>query len=514
MFDVRIEECPHCGNKVQGIVRSTFARKITRGTIKKGSTIATGAFIGSVVPGVGTLVGAGLGVVAGAVMEDKVKKFSDLTEDILFDNATFKFTCPNCRASWTREYNYKDDDFIPLSSCNNNDVVRAGGKSKSSNNVCRDEKVEGITGMAAADIVIQVVSQVTGALKHVIIPNTDLEEELGADDETKKKILVALEKKFGVNISKEPDDFTYVDDFIEEITGESFWLEDDDEEENYDSEAGRFSSFFQSYLDDKYQDKEYTDVIDMFVREAERCEDEVVKSQYYCVASVIGLETFLKEWLTNNFKNYPEDELQNELQKYCLTNCIKYIGRAKREFPDNAEYNLILGTLLVCEKFWVESYTDKSFYEGLRDYTYGLVGDGEGDVFNIEWLNKLFGFAYNNVIALCNDSENESDTDNNAEQEYLKELEDILSDGEISQRERRLLDKIRTQLGISEERAAELEASLSKPSLTQEEQEYLDEYKEIIADGEISPRDQRFLDKLKKANGISESRAKEIEALA
>lgn len=98
-----------------------------------------------------------------------------------------------------------------------------------------------------------------------------------------------------------------------------------------------------------------------------------------------------------------------------------------------------------------------------------------------------------------------------SEKQYLKELKDILSDGEISSRERRLLEKIRVQLGISEDRSAELENSLMAPALTPEEQEYFDEYQEIISDGKISDRDQRFLDKLKKANDISEKRAKEIE---
>lgn len=100
-----------------------------------------------------------------------------------------------------------------------------------------------------------------------------------------------------------------------------------------------------------------------------------------------------------------------------------------------------------------------------------------------------------------------------SEQDYLNELKEILADGEISARERRLLDKIRVQLGISEARAKELEESLC-PKLTPDEQEYLDEYKGIIAKGEISARDQRILEKWKKANGISDERAKEIEALA
>lgn len=99
------------------------------------------------------------------------------------------------------------------------------------------------------------------------------------------------------------------------------------------------------------------------------------------------------------------------------------------------------------------------------------------------------------------------------EEEYISELRDILVDGEISSRERRLLEKIRTQLGISEARAAELEASLAAPSLSPEELEYFNEYKEIVAEGEISARDRRYLDKLKSVNGISDARAKEIEGL-
>ena len=98
------------------------------------------------------------------------------------------------------------------------------------------------------------------------------------------------------------------------------------------------------------------------------------------------------------------------------------------------------------------------------------------------------------------------------EEEYLAELKEILADGEISPRERRLLEKIRVQFGISEQRASELEESLTALQLTEEEQEYLDEYKEIIADGEVSEKERRLLDKILKLNGISQERAREIEA--
>lgn len=100
-----------------------------------------------------------------------------------------------------------------------------------------------------------------------------------------------------------------------------------------------------------------------------------------------------------------------------------------------------------------------------------------------------------------------------AEQEYLDNLKDFLEDdAEITPRERKMLNRIREKLGISEERAAELEASL-KPQLTEDEKEYLDMYKEYIEEGEITDRERRKLDKFARALGIESDRIKEIEKL-
>ena len=103
---------------------------------------------------------------------------------------------------------------------------------------------------------------------------------------------------------------------------------------------------------------------------------------------------------------------------------------------------------------------------------------------------------------------------NDNEQEYIETLKEIIiEDGEITDRERRLLEKLRTKLGISEIRAKELELSLSNTTLTAEEQEYLDEYKSIAADGEITDKERKLLDKIRKMSGISEERAREIEKI-
>lgn len=74
-----------------------------------------------------------------------------------------------------------------------------------------------------------------------------------------------------------------------------------------------------------------------------------------------------------------------------------------------------------------------------------------------------------------------------------------------------MLERLRKHLQISEERALELENSL-KPSLNENEKEYWNEYKLCLEDGEeISAGERRLLDKLRIRLQISEERAKEIE---
>lgn len=99
------------------------------------------------------------------------------------------------------------------------------------------------------------------------------------------------------------------------------------------------------------------------------------------------------------------------------------------------------------------------------------------------------------------------------EQKYLDAIKVCVADGEFGGSERRFLNRVRIKLGISEERAAELETSLQKPQLTEEEQEYFETYQEALEDGVISEKERCMLDTIMKMNNISEERAKEIEML-
>lgn len=100
------------------------------------------------------------------------------------------------------------------------------------------------------------------------------------------------------------------------------------------------------------------------------------------------------------------------------------------------------------------------------------------------------------------------------EQSYADEVKFCLEDGEIGDKERRFLNRMRDKLGISEQRAAEIEASLSAPSLTDDEQEYLDAVREEIEDGVIPERSQRLLRRLRMSMDIPVNRAQELEAMA
>lgn len=76
------------------------------------------------------------------------------------------------------------------------------------------------------------------------------------------------------------------------------------------------------------------------------------------------------------------------------------------------------------------------------------------------------------------------------------------------------MERFREKLGISAERAKELEDSLSTSRLTDAEQEYLEEYKACLEDdGEISPKERRLLNRLRDTLGIPEERAIELEKL-
>lgn len=98
------------------------------------------------------------------------------------------------------------------------------------------------------------------------------------------------------------------------------------------------------------------------------------------------------------------------------------------------------------------------------------------------------------------------------EKEYFEEFKACIeNDGIISDRERRLLNRLRDSLGISEKRAIELENMYNPSAMSTNEMEYIKEVKAVLEDGVITERERRLLDRLAKSLDITPERAKEIE---
>ena len=95
----------------------------------------------------------------------------------------------------------------------------------------------------------------------------------------------------------------------------------------------------------------------------------------------------------------------------------------------------------------------------------------------------------------------------------MEEIHFMLEDdGVIDERERMILERLRERYNITPERAKELEEqAIASQGLTSEEQEYLSEYKNSLHDGAISDKERRLLNRLAMALGISEERVKELE---
>lgn len=98
------------------------------------------------------------------------------------------------------------------------------------------------------------------------------------------------------------------------------------------------------------------------------------------------------------------------------------------------------------------------------------------------------------------------------EERYKEDVLFILEDGEITETERKFLDRKRIKLGLSEEQAAKIEA-ICIPSITDSEKEYLEIYKEIVGDTPLTDRKRRMLDREAESLGLSPERVRELEGI-
>lgn len=185
----------------------------------------------------------------------------------------------------------------------------------------------------------------------------------------------------------------------------------------------------------------------------------------------------------------------------------------------SADLNNVIGFFNLGEIYENGFGVQKDYYQAINWYNKVLDSDDDSAK---EYAQEKINAIRSNIAlepqssdtSKSNPQSNTSLIRANNDEDYLEEVKACLEDGgSITASERRLLNKLRERLGISIEHAEELEASLASIQLTPEEKEYLEEYKACLEDGgTITSGERRLLNRMSSSYGISNERVKEIEA--
>ncbi|EKT4520731.1 hypothetical protein ABF179_002371 [Flavobacterium psychrophilum] len=129
---------------------------------------------------------------------------------------------------------------------------------------------------------------------------------------------------------------------------------------------------------------------------------------------------------------------------------------------------------------------------------------------SVEWEISI---EFESIANLTEQSTAITEVSSDFEKEYLEEVKFMLEDdGVIDDKERSILERFRVKKGISKERAIDIENNLtSLGDLNENEKEYLDEYQELLNDGEITEKERRILNRMAIRYDISEQRVIELE---
>lgn len=433
------QQCPKCGNWVEGKKVVTFARKMTRGAVKNAGTIAKVA-IDSLVPKTGTIIDGALDLATDALMDDDiVNEVANFVEDIVFDEFEYEFTCPKCGKIWTNyleQQNHVNYDttleIIQTSSLQNIDIPnpRRLAILKDISSCSNQKNLHEGSSMAFANINSSKLKQVLKEKYGVTASNSDITSCKNVKDLINKLLM-----KIPASVNFQEQNNANSSDSQKKITQRN--------KKNNDISINRTKT---------------TDVRRLgILREISSC----------------SKNENLDEECTMRFANINPSKLSKLLKD-------KY-GVSVREVDIT-----ICGT--------VKELVGKLLVKIPKDVTFS------------DLRNEKTEYRKNTVTKIINQYSEE-------ELEYLDEIKACLEeDNEISPKERRLLDRLRIKLNISEGRAKELEGSLKVLQLTEEEREYLEEYKACLdEDGEISPKERRLLDRFRDKLGISEERVLELE---
>lgn len=528
-------------------------RKWLTALAKKGGMKAVLTAAGSVVPGFGNVSGFIAGTAIDIIYGKDINKLIDYIADLYDDNKVYVFTCPNCGNTWSRK---EIEDVMPLSEEDIQEKFRQDfndylekvdisiDDAGAANSLCID--MHSTAMLCQNEIVSSQYLFLAGlcnllrAKKYISSKEIEVGTELTLaemyftkaaeilpDDEYKlmlaaAKILKCLAPEECVEIGAVSTRYyTFGDvtlfkyDWLIEIYDnccfqaiDAAYGTFDFEDEHYNRELciklcklglglknPHYRMISNSRIFLEYNNQEATSGKMPVV--AARFLIEAFEAEGYDLDNVDPSDFFDRQWLLVCI-DYAESIIEDK-NPFVKQDAIRGFDILKKIAELHVNWEDCYAKESACyslgEYYEEGCYIEKDLSTALKYYSMGGHND---DVERLLHTTKADVLGY--------------EVSHNNELEYLEELKTCFVDGEVSKGERRLLDKLRIKLGISEKRAQELEESLQQSQLSAEEQEYLAEYRDCLAySGKISAGERRLLNRLREKLGISESRAAELE---
>lgn len=212
-----------------------------------------------------------------------------------------------------------------------------------------------------------------------------------------------------------------------------------------------------------------------------------------------------KPYIPENLLWYPHETSWHRLYQQRINgNILKHhdiiSSRSNHSISKNEKLNLKIGL----KTFFSELNINRdSFIENTINNSEYIEWEVSIEFESIENLNEIYNEVSQDLIMKTS----------SIEQQYEEEVQFMLEDDDIiDEKERRILNRLRDKLGLSNEKALEIECKvLSTIHLTKNEKEYMEEYQELFNDGEINDKERRILNRYATKLKISPERINQLE---
>lgn len=568
-----IEVCNKCNNTVVGEFSPGATRKWMTALAKKGGMKAVLTAAGSVIPGFGNITGFLAGTAIDVIYGKDINKLIDKIADEFDDNKIYVFTCPNCGNRWSR----KEEDIVHdenFSETSNSTSYSVRNSSDYEDNAHERFAERFDTFLEKVDNAIENRNDAENLAREMELYAGDIEsantivasqyyylagicmllyvKQHYADKDTKPSVSIArryLKKAYRLFDDGEYRLMLTAADTLSCLSPKQC-IKESIETTHYSFQNGTL--FKEDWLIEIYEECRFLSIIhaDRMIDEAEegKYDDDIrvklwkaglsLQDKDYRMICYLNISIHCTDRKAGEKVSLEEAEALNAVvntQGYSIENCdvnnfydrgwlegCVYLAQSiiqnENPYVDTdikEQFNILerisdfvgcFAGILACKSlglYYEEGIViEKNISKALSYYK---KAGSEEDIHRLMAESKT---SFKTVSSSFSSSISDS------EAEYLEEFKECFENGVLSNGERRLLEKLRVKLGISESRATELKASLLRSQLTVEEQEYLSEYNECFRErGVITSGERRLLNKLRMTLGLSESRAEELEKI-